>query len=440
MVDKLSQEEIDKMLNGDSSESESDDATDDLKRLLAAANSDDSVALESSNDTEATDSKEDSIKPEPATKAVSVESGSVDTTEDFIESGSPEASDELNYLSETEADALGEIGNISLGSAATTLSMLLGQKVDITTPKVREYPIVEELFKTTKDCTTVEIKYKLGLDGTTIFALNPKDTAIIADLMMGGDGKVQNVEIGELQLSAVGEAMNQMIGTASTSMASMFNMPIDISPPVVKIQEAGKKLDLAEDIFGVPVIAVAFNLKVGDLIDSEFVQLMSLQSAQDQVKNLMKSMDNMVEEAAPSKPAPQQAPPPPPQQSAQQPVYAQPAPPPEPPRNPVTVQPVQFASFDESQAHFGEFNKNLDLVMDVKLTLTVELGRTEVPIKKVLELTRGSVIELDKIAGEPVELYANGKLIAKGEVVVIEDNFGLRITSISSLDNRLKTI
>lgn len=104
------------------------------------------------------------------------------------------------------------------------------------------------------------------------------------------------------------------------------------------------------------------------------------------------------------------------------------------------MQPVQFASFDESQNPFGEFNKNLDLVMDVKLTLTVELGRTEVPIKKVLELTRGSVIELDKIAGEPVELYANGKLIAKGEVVVIEDNFGLRITSIISLDNRLKTI
>jgi len=422
MADKLSQEEIDRMLNGDFSESESSDTS---------ADSDISEAIVS----EAVASEAVAVKEN------SVESESSDAVVDFIESGSDTATDELRYLNETEADALGEIGNISLGSAATTLSMLLGQKVDITTPKVREYPIVEEVFKTTKDCTTVEIQYTLGLEGTTIFALNPQDTAIIADLMMGGDGKVQNVEIGELQMSAVGEAMNQMIGTASTSMASMFNKPIDISPPVVKLQEGGKKLDLSEDIFGVPVIAVAFNLKVGDLIDSEFVQLMSLQSAQEQVKNLMNSMDNMMEEVAPSKPAPQQAPPPPPppqQQAAPHPTYA--PPPPEPPRNPVTVQPVQFASFNENQPQYGEFNKNLELVMDVKLTLTVELGRTEVPIKKVLELTRGSVIELDKIAGEPVELYANGKLIAKGEVVVIEDNFGLRITSISSLDSRLKTI
>ena len=142
---------------------------------------------------------------------------------EFIEPESSDKQGKLNFLSATEADALGEIGNISMGSAATTLSMLLGQKVDITTPRVKEYDAVEEVFNITKDCTTVEIQYKTGLEGTTIFALNPKDTAIIADLMMGGDGKVTTVEVGELQLSAVCEAMNQMIGTASTSMSSMFN-------------------------------------------------------------------------------------------------------------------------------------------------------------------------------------------------------------------------
>ena len=83
-------------------------------------------------------------------------------------------------------------------------------------------------------------------------------------------------------------------------------------------------------------------------------------------------------------------------------------------------------------------NKNLDILMDVKLQLTVELGRAVLPIKKVLELTKGSIIELEKVAGEPVELYANGKLIANGEVVIIEDNFGLRITSITNPDERLK--
>lgn len=106
----------------------------------------------------------------------------------------------------------------------------------------------------------------------------------------------------------------------------------------------------------------------------------------------------------------------------------------------VTVQPVKFASFEDTEHLQGEVNKNLDILMDVKLQMTVELGRTELPIKKVLELTRGSIVELEKVAGEPVELYANGKLVAHGEVVVIQDNFGLRITNITSPDERLKGV
>lgn len=107
---------------------------------------------------------------------------------------------------------------------------------------------------------------------------------------------------------------------------------------------------------------------------------------------------------------------------------------------PVTVKPVKFASFEDLSQAQGEINKNLEILMDIKLQMTVELGRTELPIKKVLELTRGSIIELEKVAGEPVELYANGKLVAHGEVVVIEDNFGLRITSITEPEDRLKGI
>lgn len=107
---------------------------------------------------------------------------------------------------------------------------------------------------------------------------------------------------------------------------------------------------------------------------------------------------------------------------------------------PVTVQPVEFMSFDEDERVTGEENKNLEMLLDIKLELTVELGRCELPIKKILELTRGSIIELDKVAGEPVALFANGKHVANGEVVVIEDNFGLRITSIIAPENRLKTL
>lgn len=341
----------------------------------------------------------------------------------------------LEFLSAEEADALGEIGNMSMGSAATTLSMLLSNKVDITTPRVYEFKNIKELFVFQKDFITVEIKYEEGLDGTSIFALDKKDSAIIADLMMGGAGQVdEDAEIGELQLSAVGEAMNQMIGSSSTSLASIFNFPVNISPPLVNLQKASGDLNLSEEIFGVPVIAVAFKLKIGDLIDSEMVQVMSLESAQYQVQTVIKAMTMVVEEAPKAAPPPQAAPPPPP------PAPAQPSRPALPPPEPVTVQPVQFASFDDAPYMSGESNKNLDLLLDIKLKLTVELGRAELPIKKVLELTRGSVIELDKIAGEPVELFANGKLIAKGEVVVIEDNFGLRITSITSPDNRLKNI
>lgn len=106
----------------------------------------------------------------------------------------------------------------------------------------------------------------------------------------------------------------------------------------------------------------------------------------------------------------------------------------------VTVQPVQFASFEDLDQIQGPPNQNLNILLDVKLQLTVELGKTELPIKKVLELTKGSIVTLNKAAGEPVELYANGKLIAYGEVVVIEDNFGLRITHITDPARRLNTI
>jgi len=336
------------------------------------------------------------------------------------------------FLDETETDTIGEIGNISMGSAATTLSMLLGNKVEITTPVVKKYKDIQEILDLTRKYVTVEIKYKAGLDGTTVFALNDLDTAIIADLMMGGDGKVNNPEIGELQLSAVGEAMNQMMGTVSTTLSSMFNITIDITPPTVNLHEIGDKLDLAGDILFHPIVAVSFNLKIGDLIDSEFVQLMNVDSAKSQVARLNAVMNSMMNSTGNQSQNVQTPPPQTAKQSAPSPQPQQ--------QRPVTVQPVQFVSFDNSPNSYGEANKNLDLLLDVKLKLTVELGRTELPIKKVLELARGSVIELEKVAGEPVELFANGKLIAKGEVVVIEDNFGLRITSIISPDSRIKNI
>jgi len=374
----------------------------------------------------------------------------------------PEGDKTHKFLTSEESDTLGEISNIFMGSASTTLSMLLSNKVEITTPVVCEYTKVEESFVVQEDHIVVSIKYIEGLEGTTVFALKTKDTAIIANLMMGGDGAPEAAEIGELELSAVGEAMNQMVGSASTSLSSMFNYPINISHPEVKLQEKDKNIELSTEILSNPIIAVKFRLIVGNLIDSEIIQIMSVKSAQDQVSRLMKMMSDMSEgfntpvvaaepevkvAAAVSQPQMQTTPPSMPPSHQTPPIHNQPPPaqhtynqPQEHPQQQVTVQPVQFASFDNSANIYGEVNQNLNLVMDVKLELTVELGRTILPIKNVLELTRGSIIELDKVAGEPVELYANGKLIAKGEVVVIEDNFGLRVTSIISPENRIKDL
>lgn len=349
----------------------------------------------------------------------------------------------FKYLEEIEADTLGEICNISMGSAATTLSLLLNNKVDITTPTIHEYDDITSLFDTKEEFVSVEIEYVEGIEGYAIFSLKSIDCSIIADLMMGGSGVVEEgTEIGDLQLSAVGEAMNQMIGSSSTSLASIFGHSVNISPPIVKLQKLeSEELNLTKDeVFKVPVIAVSFNLIVGDLINSNMIQVMSLKSAKSQVDRLMSTMNQIAasEPEPVAAPAPQQAAPAP--QPAPQPTPVAAAPAPAIHAEPITVQPVQFTSFDDSPQVHSEQTRNLDLLMDIKLKLTVELGRTDLPIKKVLELTKGSVIELNKIAGEPVDLYANGKQIAKGEVVVIEDNFGLRITSIVSPDNRLKNL
>jgi len=394
---------------------------------------------------------------------------SQDDIDKILKGGGDAEAQSYQFLTTEEADTLGEISNIFMGSASTTLSMLLSNKVEITTPIVQEYTKVEESFVVEEDHVVVSIKYIEGLHGTTVFALKVKDTAIIADLMMGGEGTPKEAsEIGELELSAVGEAMNQMVGSASTSLSSMFNSSINISHPDVKIQEKGKELNLTNEILSVPIVAVKFRLIIGNLIDSEIIQILDVKDAKEQVARLMNMMNSMTDDAlaamaepepvaaavAPPPPPPSTpqyqtppihqgapAPAPPPPQPMPQPVYASAQPPrQEIPQQQVMVQPVQFTSFDNTQNSYGEVNQNLNLVMDVKLELTVELGRTVLPIKNVLELTRGSIIELDKVAGEPVELYANGKLIAKGEVVVIEDNFGLRITSIISPENRIKDL
>ncbi|MBP2653108.1 MAG: fliN: flagellar motor switch protein FliN [Firmicutes bacterium] len=336
-------------------------------------------------------------------------------------------------LSDIEKDAMGEIGNISMGSAATTLSILLSRRVSITTPKVNVTNLNEFKHKYPMPYLIIEVGYTVGITGSNLLAMRQEDALIIADLMMGGDGSNPPTELNELYMSAVSEAMNQMMGAVATSMSTIFKKKIDIAPPNCNIVDFGTDMDLE----GMPVkdetvVEVSFRMEVEDLIDSEIMQIVSIPVAQELVGNLLKS----VETAAPQvKPAPQATQPPittlpptpPATQSMPQPMVAQPSGYVQHQGN-VTVQPAQFTSF--TPANMPAIDANISLIMDVPLQVTVELGRTKKLIRDILELSPGSVVELDKLAGEPVDILANGKLIAKGEVVVIDENFGVRITEI----------
>ncbi|MBE8953859.1 MAG: flagellar motor switch phosphatase FliY [Quinella sp. 1Q7] len=358
-----------------------------------------------------------------------------------------------NLLSDMEKDALGEIGNISMGSAATTLSTLLGHKVSITTPSVAVAPmnVIQQNYPL--PYLVVEVAYTAGIDGSNVFAIQATDAAVIADLMMGGDGTNPDTELNEIHLSAVGEAMNQMMGAVATSLSTMFSKKIDISPPKVNLVDFGKE-DLAKEKSTEPVVRAAFRMEVDGLIDSEIMQIITVKVAKEMVDALMNGPE---EEPAPPPPAPKSATPPPPKAAPAPPPqqnypppqqnYSQPQQPPQqgyaPPGygyggsqmqpNVVSNMPVSPAQFTPLSVEPVQINEaNIGLILDVPLQVTVELGRTKKTIKEILDLSTGSIVELDKLAGEPVEIQVNGHFLAKGEVVVIDENFGVRITEIAT--------
>ena len=357
-------------------------------------------------------------------------------------------------LTDEQKDAIGEISNISMGTAATTLSTLLNQTVNITTPKVTYMNWQELADSYDKPCVFLQISYTSGLDGNNVLVLKERDVKIITDLMMGGPGNVSDEPIGELHLSAIGEAMNQMMGSAATSMSSMLGKKIDISPPIANLVDLNdnNKKDIPE-FLQKRFVKVSFRMTIGTLIDSEIMQLYPFDFARhlyetfmhDAVSGTTTSTKEAQPEQQASEPAPQpqpvQQPTPQPQQMAgavPPQGYAMPpqgyAMPPQgyamPSQNyeNVNVQPASFQPFTGGNALPG--HENIDLIMDVPLEVTVELGRTTKSIKEILEFAPGTIVELNKIAGEPIDVLVNGKYVAKGEVVVIEESFGVKITEI----------
>ena len=339
-------------------------------------------------------------------------------------------------LSDSEKDTIGEIANISMGTAATTLFSLVNRKVEISTPVVTMANWDDVVKAYERPCVFIRIGFTVGLDGSNILILKEHDVKVITDLMMGGDGTNTDVELGELHLSAISEAMNQMMGSAATSLSSMLNKKIDISPPVADLIDLTGNIDegAIDDFLTQPFVKISFKMEIGDLVDSEIMQLYPVSFAREMCKSITETMtggNEPIQEAAPQ-PAPAPAPQPQASQTAPQPqpmmgqpvdmsaMYA---------NQQVNVQPAQFQNFTGDMN--GVFPKeNIDHIMDVPLEVTVELGRTSKSIHDILDFAPGTIIELNKIAGEPIDVLVNGKYVAKGEVVVIEESFGVRITEI----------
>ncbi|MCT1398615.1 flagellar motor switch phosphatase FliY [Paenibacillus sp. p3-SID867] len=391
----------------------------------------------------------------------------------------PSAATVDDVLTPLEQDALGEIGNITFGSAATALSTLLGKKVDITTPKVSIIKRSEFEEEFPKPHVAVHVTYVDGFEGINSLVIKTRDAQVIADLMLGGEGNPVEEELNEIHISAVQEAMNQMMGSSATSMSTIFNRFVNISPPGIDILNMAK----GEGVSNLPpdetLIKISFRLIIGDLIDSTIMQLLPVHFSKDMVHMLINGTEEpqpAKQEAAPAVEAPVST-----QEPAQAPAnsvngndigqgydygqgygqpmqgqggpipqsmpYGQPQMPYQaqpqqyggmPNRN-VNVQPVQFANL-QSAPYTQVDENNLNLLMDIPLKVTVELGRTQKQIKDILEMSQGSIIELDKLAGEPVDILVNHKLIAKGEVVVIDENFGVRVTDIVSQWDRIQKL
>ena len=412
---------------------------------------------------------------------------------DSFYTGSEPLSADQALLTDVEKDAIGEIANISMGSSATTLYSLVNRKVNITTPVVTLSQWSSLMTEYEKPCVFIQIRYTQGLDGTNILVLRENDVKIITDLMMGGDGTNTDGELGELHLSAISEAMNQMMGSAATSLSTMLGTVIDISPPdanllnLTEIDNAGQVASFLSGTF----VKIEFRMQIGELVDSTIMQLYPVEFAR-------KIVDTFIGVQMPSEPEP----------VAQETPVAQSTTPyneghpsnqtqaegsapfmnvdqqmgmnpqmmgmepqmmgmnpqmmgmnqqmmgmnqqmmgmnpqmmgmspygypmgmaPQMMQQGVNVQPAQFQSFDANVNAMAS-QENIGLIRDVPLEVTVELGRTTKSIADILDFAPGTIIELDRIAGEPIDVLVNGKFVAKGEVVVIEESFGIRVTEI----------
>ena len=475
-VDILSPEDIAAMLDDSTGVTAADDASAESADILSpediASMLDDTAAEPAADDAAA-----DGAAPAAAEDSVTVNGAEKDDLDELFArqddagagtgaAAEPQdafmsAENKDGLLTAEEIDVLGEVGNISMGAVATTMYSLLDRRVSITTPRVHVYAANEVLSVYKIPFVVATIEYVEGISGNNLLVLRIEDAALITDLLMGGDGTVEEpIELNEMHLSAMSEIMNQMMGASSTSLSKLLHKPVNISPPKSSQVDAGYDVSTLlgdEDL----VTKVSFDMEIEGLLKSELIQLIPYEVSRGFAKMFMEvgmgSGDGAEEEQKPAPvPAPAAAPPPaapapqpaaaapPPMQPPPQPYpqeapqYPQGAYPPQPyppypmqgtaPGRLVDVHQMQFQPFD-SNSPVGE-QGGMDLIYNIPLQVTVELGKTRKEISEILEFSMGTIVVLDKIAGDPVEVVVNGKLIARGEVVVIDDSYGVRITDI----------
>ncbi|NLG37276.1 MAG: flagellar motor switch phosphatase FliY [Clostridiales bacterium] len=323
-------------------------------------------------------------------------------------------------LTQEEIDTIGEVGNISMGSSATALSSLLNRKIDITTPVVSVVDLDEVIGSCEKPYVAVEISYTDGMVGNNVLNITGDDVKIITDIMMGGAGDIQPGEISELHLSAMGELMNQMIGTSATALSQMIGKRIDISPPRPILVDRPDKQIREVMNHESPVVKTVFTLSIQGKGDSEIMLLMPIAFARELTQRLRQQYltggkpaeEPVADSASASAPAPDPASPPTPQEEE------------------IKVKYLQFHAFGDEKPAVSASQSRYDILMDIPLEVSVELGSVRKSISEILTFGAGTIIELNKMAGENVDILINKKLIGRGEVIVVDEAYGVRITEV----------
>ena len=400
---------------------------------------------------------------------------------------------EDTIFSPMEVDAIGEIMNISLGSSATAASNMLDHRVDITTPRVSVINAEDFTLGKIEPAVGVEIKYVCGLEGSNIMLLKRSDVRAITDILLMTETPDEEFELNELSISAVCEVMNQMMGSSATALSDLLGRMVNISTPEsFELDDLDKVKEEHFPVTHGPVVVVRFNLTIDDVLDSEFMNVMSVELGKELIAGFgldaeaepapepapaaapapapagggaamsQEEIERMMAAGAPAAApapagvpaAPAAAPPgmppagempaaypgyPPYGQMPAQGQYPYPYPPypmypPQPAAPPdpkvINAQPNRMRELSSETQLNQEQKDNLDLILSVSLEVAVEIGRTRRKIQDILSFSKGSLVVLDKLAGDQVDLLVNGQCVAKGDVVVIDDNFGIRITEI----------